>query len=155
MPAWEKRIRSSIGSIRPTKNAPTTVSYTHLQGRDALVSAWDNGPHADESTDSLREQLQSLTAKPGKIVRKEGDVEAALAAAANKIEASYELPFLAHATMEPMNCTADVRSNRAEIWAPTQGPDWNQSMVAQVLKLPPKSVVVHTVLCLLYTSRCV
>jgi isoquinoline 1-oxidoreductase beta subunit len=121
-------------------------TWAAIQGRDALVSAWDNGPHADESTDSLREQLQSLTAKPGKIVRKEGDVEAALAAAANKIEASYELPFLAHATMEPMNCTADVRSNRAEIWAPTQGPDWNQSMVAQVLKLPPKSVVVHTVL---------
>jgi isoquinoline 1-oxidoreductase beta subunit len=121
-------------------------TWAAMQGRDALAIEWDNGPHADETTDSLREQLQSLTTKPGKVVRKEGDVEPALAGVSNKIEAAYELPFLAHASMEPMNCTADVHANRAELWAPTQGPDWNQSMVAQVLKLPKHSVVVHTVL---------
>jgi isoquinoline 1-oxidoreductase beta subunit len=121
-------------------------TWAAMQGRDALAIEWDNGPHADETTDSLREQLQSLTTKPGKVVRKEGGVEPALGSATNKIEAAYELPFLAHASMEPMNCTADVHANRAELWAPTQGPDWNQSMVAQVLKLPKHSVVVHTVL---------
>ena len=121
-------------------------TWAALQGRDALVIEWDNGPHANETTDSLRDQLQSLTQKPGKVVRKEGDVEAALAAATAKIEASYDLPFLAHATMEPMNCTADVRSDSAEVWAPTQGPEWNQAMVAKVLNLQPKAVVVHTVL---------
>jgi isoquinoline 1-oxidoreductase subunit beta len=122
-------------------------TWAAMQGRDALEIEWDEGPHATENSAALSEQLQSLTAKPGKVVYKEGDADAALASAnGHKLEAAYELPLLAHATMEPMNCTADVRADRAELWAPTQGPEWNLSMVSKVLGLKPQDVTIHTVL---------
>jgi isoquinoline 1-oxidoreductase beta subunit len=119
-------------------------TWAAMEGRDALEIEWDRGPHASESTASLWEQFRELAAKPGKVVRNDGDAEAALAGAAKKIEATYELPFLAHATMEPMNCTADVRADRAEVWAPTQFPDWNLRAVAQATGVPAQNVVVHT-----------
>lgn len=121
-------------------------TWAAIRGRDALQIEWDNGAAASESTDSLRKQMQALTERSGTIVEHTGDADAALAKASNKIEAAYELPFLAHATMEPMNCTADVRSDRAEVWAPTQGPIWIRDMVAQVSGLPKESVTVHTTL---------
>ena len=105
-------------------------TWAAMQGRDALEIEWDNGPYADESSDSLREQLQSLTIKPGKLVRKEGDVEAALAHAPNKIEAGYDMPFLAHASMEPMNCTptfaATARSSGRRLKDPTGTKAWSR-----------------------------
>jgi isoquinoline 1-oxidoreductase beta subunit len=122
------------------------TTWAAIRGRDALQIEWDNGAAAAESTDSLRKQMQALTEKPGTIVEHSGNADAALAKTPNKIEAAYELPFLAHATMEPMNCTADVRSDRAEVWAPTQGPIWIRDMVAQVSGLPKELVVVHTTL---------
>lgn len=122
-------------------------TWAAIRGRQALEIEWDNGPHAGESSESLSAQLQSLTAKPAKLVRETGNVEAALShEGPAKIEAAYELPFLAHATMEPMNCTADVRTDHAEVWAPTQGPVWIRDLVAQVSGLPKESVVVHTTL---------
>ncbi len=121
-------------------------TWAAIKGRDALAIEWDRGPHAGESTESLWAQFKQLTAQPGKVIRNDGDAAAALAGAAKKVEAVYELPFLAHATMEPMNCTADVRADRAELWAPTQFPDWNQRAVAQVTGLAPQSVIVHTTL---------
>jgi isoquinoline 1-oxidoreductase subunit beta len=122
-------------------------TWAAMQGRDALSIEWDHGANTVENSASLRDQFQSLIEKPGKVIRTGGDVDKTLAAAnGNKIEAIYELPFLAHATMEPMNCTVDIRSDRAEVWAPTQAPDWTQSMVAQVAGLKPETVVVHTTL---------
>ena len=121
-------------------------SWAAMKGRDALQVEWDNGPTASENTASLSEQLQSLTANPGKMLRSDGEAEAALAKADKKIEATYELPFQAHATMEPMNCTAHVLADSAELWAPTQSPDWIQGAVAQVLGLKPPAVNVHTTL---------
>ncbi len=79
-------------------------------------------------------------------MRSEGEIEKALAGAAKRVEAVYELPFLAHATMEPMNCTAHVRPDGAEIWAPTQGPTWLQGAVAKAIGLPEEKVKVHTTL---------
>jgi isoquinoline 1-oxidoreductase beta subunit len=117
-----------------------------IQGRDALEIEWDRGPHAKETSESLRQEFQSLVAQPGKVILKEGDADAALSGAAKKIEAAYELPFLAHATMEPMNCTVDIRADRAEAWAPTQGPDWIRDVVAQIAGMPPNKVIVHTIL---------
>jgi isoquinoline 1-oxidoreductase beta subunit len=122
------------------------TSWAAIRGSSALHVEWNNGPNAAEASASLRQQMISLVQEPGKLIRSEGDAEAALAAAGNKIEAFYELPFLAHATMEPMNCTADVESDRIEVWAPTQSPDDNQSAVARVMGLKPESVIVHTTL---------
>jgi isoquinoline 1-oxidoreductase beta subunit len=121
-------------------------TWAALEGRKALVIEWDKGKWANESTPALKEQLASLTAKPGKVLKNDGDAESALAGASSKLEAAYELPFLAHASMEPMNCTADIRADRAEIWAPTQGPVWNRDMVATVTGLKKENVIVHTTL---------
>ena len=85
------------------------------QGRDALVVDWDLGEGAKISTDGLRADYRKLAQTPGAVAKKAGDVDAALKAG-KVIEAEYEVPFLAHATMEPMNCTVHVRSDRCEIW---------------------------------------
>jgi isoquinoline 1-oxidoreductase beta subunit len=84
--------------------------------------------------------------KPGERIRNDGDVDTALGKGAKQIEAVYELPLLAHATMEPMNITVHVRGSDAEVWAPTQSPDWVQRTVAKVLGMKDEKVIVHTTL---------
>jgi len=81
---------------------------------------------------------------PAAVARKEGDVDAGLAGAVSKIEALYEVPYLAHATMEPQNCTADVHADRCDVWAPTQNQTGAQSTAAKITGLDTKTVFVHT-----------
>src|SRR6266851_1874854 len=121
-------------------------SWAAIQGRKALNITWDEGPNASESSESLRRHFIENVAKPGKIVRNEGDAEAALSSASKKIEVAYELPFAPHACMEPMNCTVHIRPDGAEAWVPTQAPQWAQGVIAQVSGLPPEKVDVHTTL---------
>ena len=122
------------------------TSWVAMQGRKALGITWDEGANAGESSESLHKQFLENASKPGKVVRNEGDVEAALSSAAKKVEASYEFPFAAHACMEPMNCTVHIRPDGAEAWVPSQGPQWAQDIIAGVAKLPHESVIVHTTL---------
>jgi isoquinoline 1-oxidoreductase subunit beta len=121
-------------------------TWAAIQGRKALQIEWDRGPAASESSASLRQDCERIAGQPGKVVRNEGDTQAALAGAGGKVEAVYELPFQAHATMEPMNCTVDVREDRAEAWSPTQAPDWTRSAIAQATGLPQPAITVHTTL---------
>jgi isoquinoline 1-oxidoreductase subunit beta len=121
-------------------------TWAATKGRDALDIAWERGAASSESSEGMRAALREAAAKPGKRVRNDGDVDSVLANGAKKIEAVYEMPLLAHATMEPMNITAHVRGGEAEVWAPTQSPDWVQGTVAQVLGIKPDKVVVHTTL---------
>jgi len=121
-------------------------SWAAIQGRKALEVKWDEGSAATESSEGLHQQFLENAAKPGKVVRNDGDADAALAKATKKIEAAYELPFAAHACMEPMNCTVHIQADRAEAWVPTQGPQWAQSVIAQIAVLPPEKVIVHTTL---------
>ncbi|NUM73121.1 xanthine dehydrogenase family protein molybdopterin-binding subunit [candidate division KSB1 bacterium] len=121
-------------------------TWAALQGRAALTVSWDEGPHAELSSASIHKMFEEKSKQDGKVMRQEGEVAAALAAAAQKIEAVYEVPFLAHAPMEPMNCIAEVRSDSAEIWAPTQSPQGAQREVAQVTGLPLEKIKVHTTL---------
>ena len=121
-------------------------SWAAIEGRKALQITWDDGPAASESSDSLRKQFLENAEKPGKVVRNDGDTNAALANSSKRIDAIYEFPFAAHATMEPMNCTVYIRKDRAEAWAPTQAPQWARDIIAKVSGLPPESVVVHTTL---------
>ena len=121
-------------------------TWAAMQGREALKITWDNGPAAAESTGTLHSALHSGAGKPGKRIRNDGNVDAVLSNGAKRIEATYEFPFLAHATMEPMNITVHARNGEAEVWAPTQSPDWVQRTVAKVLDLKPEKVVVHTTL---------
>jgi len=121
-------------------------SWAAIKARDALQISWDNGPAVSESTEALRTALVAAAHKSGKRVRNDGDVDGALAQTAKPVEALYEFPFLAHATMEPMNITVHARGKEAEVWAPTQSPDWVQRTVAQILGIAPRQTIVHTTL---------
>src|SRR5215470_10241862 len=122
-------------------------SWAAIQGRKALEVKWDEGAAANESSEELRKQFLENAAKPAKnALRNDGDADAALSASAKKIEAIYELPFAAHVCMEPMNCTVHIQSDKAEAWVPTQGPQWAQAVIAEIAKLPPEKVTVHTTL---------
>src|SRR5258708_32251159 len=117
-----------------------------MKGREALQITWDHGAAVSESTDTLRQALRAGGSKAGKRLRNDGDVDGASPATAKRVEAVYDFPFLVHATMEPMNITVHAREGEAEVWAPTQSPDWVQGTVAKILGVPPAKVAVHTTL---------
>jgi isoquinoline 1-oxidoreductase beta subunit len=119
-------------------------SWAAMQGRKALQVKWDEGAAANESSEELHKQFVANAAKPGGVIRNEGDADSALAAASKRVEAVYELPFAAHVCMEPMNCTVHIQSDRAEAWVPTQAPQWAQGVIAEAAKLAPEKVIVHT-----------
>jgi isoquinoline 1-oxidoreductase beta subunit len=120
-----------------------TSTWAALKGRDVLSVEWEPGPQPNESTASLTAQFDELTKKEGKVLRNDGDVDAAIAGAVNKLDAVYQVPFLSHAPMEPMNCTADVRSDACELWAPTQVPGDARAAAAQITGLPADKITVH------------
>ncbi|NUO83939.1 xanthine dehydrogenase family protein molybdopterin-binding subunit, partial [candidate division KSB1 bacterium] len=121
-------------------------TYAALQGSAALTINWEEGAHAGLSSASIHKMFEEKSASAGVVVREEGEATAALAGAVRQLEAIYEVPFLAHAPMEPMNCVARVLPEGAEIWAPTQAPQWAQSEVARTLGIPQEKVAVHTTL---------
>ena len=114
------------------------------KGRDALEVTWDEGPTANVSSASISELFGKSAEQEGAMARHDGDTQAALQLATSKVEAVYELPFLAHATMEPMNCTAHVRADGVDIWAPTQFQTGAQGLGAGIGGVPPEKVKVHT-----------
>jgi isoquinoline 1-oxidoreductase beta subunit len=115
------------------------------KGRDALAVTWDEGPMAKVSTPDIYRNWAQLAKGPTAAERlKVGDVPAALAGGAKRVEAVYEVPFLAHACMEPMNATAHFKGDSVEVWAPTQAQSWNQYWVSQLTGLPPKAITIHT-----------
>src|SRR5882672_1772476 len=119
-------------------------TWTAMQGRRALDVKWDEGPNAGVTSESISKLFADRTMQPGSEARKEGDAATALAGAAQKIEAVYEAPFQAHATMEPQNCTADVRADRVDVWAPTQFQTMAQGMAAKISGLKPEAAFIHT-----------
>ena len=119
-------------------------TWSAMEARRALQIEWDEGPNAAVSSDSIRKLYLENAEKTGAIARKDGDADAALASAAKKVEAVYEVPFLAHATMEPMNCAAEVRADGCDIYAPTQFQTFNQNTGAKLTGLKPEQVRIHT-----------
>ncbi len=117
------------------------------QGLAALDIRWDEGPNAKLSTADIVQQLEAASQKPGVIARKEspaqGDMAKVMAGAAQKVEAVYQVPFLAHATMEPTNCTVHVRKDGCDVWVGTQVATRAQATAAQVTGLPPEKIRVH------------
>ena len=113
------------------------------QGLAALAIRWDDGPNAAVSTADVVQGLDAASQQPGVVARKEGDAAAAIAGAATKLEAVYQAPFLAHVTMEPINCTVHVRSDGCEVWTGSQVLARVQATAAQVTGLPLDKVVVH------------
>src|SRR5262249_26839407 len=121
-------------------------TWAAMKGREVLPIKGDKGAAEVESSNTLHTSLHAGAGKSGKRIRNEGDVDAVLSNGAKRVEAVYEFPFLAHATMEPMNITVHSRSGEAEVWAPTQSPDWVQRTVAKELDLQPDKVIARTML---------
>src|SRR5437016_7841678 len=120
-------------------------TWAAFEGKKALQVEWDEGKVAQWSSDGIWRAFAAAAERPagGEVVRAVGDVDSALKGAARTVEAVYQAPYLAHACMEPMNCTAHVRGKRCEIWAPTQNPQGVQRAAAQVTRLPVEAVTVH------------
>src|SRR5439155_7298429 len=115
-------------------------TWAAKQGLAALDIRWDDGPNANLTTADIVQQLATASEKSGVVAHKDGDVATAMAGAAQKVEAIYEQPFLAHATMEPVNCTVHVRGAACEIWVGTQVPTFTQNAAAKVTGLPKAKV---------------
>jgi len=116
-------------------------TWAAFQGVAKLDVAWD-GDFSMSSAD-ISAHFAEVAERPGVEARSEGDIAAGLAAVDKKVEAVYEVPYLAHATMEPMNCTAHVQGDRVEVWAPTQNPQGVQSTAARIAGLAVENVTVH------------
>jgi isoquinoline 1-oxidoreductase beta subunit len=118
-------------------------TWAAKQGLAALDIQWDEGANARLSTADIVGQLEAASRKPGVVARKHGDVARAMAGAAHKVEVVYEVPFLAHATMEPINCTVHVRKNGCDVWVGTQVQARAQAAAARATGLPSEQIRVH------------
>ncbi|WP_316174181.1 xanthine dehydrogenase family protein molybdopterin-binding subunit [Bradyrhizobium sp. SZCCHNRI1073] len=117
-----------------------------IKGRDVLKVEWDDGANASYDSVAYRAELEAAARQPGLVVREEGDVEAALKSADKVITGEYYLPHFAHASMEPPVAVADVKGDKAEIWAPVQSPGGTHEDVAKTLQIPPENVTVNVTL---------
>jgi isoquinoline 1-oxidoreductase beta subunit len=117
-----------------------------LQGRKALEIVWEEGPLSGLDSQTQRAQYAELAKQLGAMARKEGDVTTAMNRAVKKLEAVYEVPYLAHAPMEPLNCVADVRPDGCDIWTGTQFQTGDRAAAAEVAGLKPEQVRIHTTL---------
>jgi isoquinoline 1-oxidoreductase subunit beta len=119
-------------------------TWAAMQGRKALSITWDEGPNATLSSAVIRSRMAELAEKPGVAGRTEGDAAGTLARAAKRVEAVYEAPYLAHACMEPLNCTASVRPDGCEIWVSTQMQSGARQAAARITNLDPAHIQVHS-----------
>ena len=117
-------------------------TWAALEGARLLEVSWSDTTFS-MSTPEISRELARHSDGASLSARNDGDTAAALSGAATTVAAVYEAPYLAHATMEPMNCTADVRADRCEIWAPTQNPQGTQTTAATLTWLPVDAVTVH------------
>jgi isoquinoline 1-oxidoreductase beta subunit len=115
-------------------------------GRDKLKAKWDDGENANLSTAKMLSDFSAQSASPGSLAKKVGDPQSALASAHKKITAEYDVPYLAHAMMEPLNCVVDLKDDSCEIWTGTQFETVDRANAAKVVGLPPEKVKIHTTL---------
>lgn len=136
--------------VRDVVQVPSGVAviadhfWAASRGRAALEIEWDPGTGATLDTDTLREEFSRKAATPGLPAANAGDVGAAMSTAATKIEAEYTVPYLAHAPMEPLNCTVRLGPNKCEIWTGTQFQGQDQQLAAQITGLSPEQIEIHT-----------
>jgi isoquinoline 1-oxidoreductase subunit beta len=139
----------AVPGVRAVIEIPTGVAvvadhfWAAQKGREALEIEWDEGANASLSSASITETLRRSVSQ-GREARKDGDAVGATRRARRKLEAVYEVPFLAHASMEPMNCTVEVRPDGCELWVPTQAPTRAAQAAAEITGLPADKIVVHT-----------
>ena len=148
--AFRAEKAKAVPGVRAVVEVPSGVAviadhfWAANLGREALEIEWDLGPGADVDTARMKKEYHDLVGKAGAKAAAAGDVDAALASAARKIEAEYEFPFLAHATMEPMNCAVRLGPDSCEIWTGTQFQTGDQMAAAKITGLAPEQVQLHT-----------
>ena len=112
--------------------------------RDTLAIKWDEGPAKSMSSATIAAGLKAAAAKPGAVFKKQGDADGAMKGAVKTLEASYEMPFLSHSPMEPMNFTADVKKDSCLLYGPTQFQQMAEGVAAQILGMKPSQITVKT-----------
>ena len=120
------------------------TTYAAMQGRSALNITWSQGSHPDLNDETLDALYAEHLARPGALAKSEGDVEKAFAGAAQTIEQTYKLPYISHAQVEPINCTAHVEKARCRVWVPTQSQTAVQVTASKMTGLPAEKVEVMT-----------
>jgi isoquinoline 1-oxidoreductase beta subunit len=121
-------------------------TWAAMQGRKALTIMWDDGPNASYDSKAFKATLEEAARKPAKVVRNDGDFDAAAASAARRLEAEYYIPHLAHATMEPPAATVRITNGKCEVWGCFQSPQAARDLVAKRLGLSADDVTVHVTL---------
>jgi len=111
---------------------------------EVMPIEWDFGAHANASSETFWKTFREALDKPGVVANEKGDALAALKAAGKVVEADYAAPYLAHATMEPMNCTAQVRPDRVDVWVSTQNPEAALAAAAESAGMAPENAYIHT-----------
>jgi len=117
-----------------------------IKGRDALKVVWDDGANGKYESVAYRAELEEASRKPGLVVRKDGDADAALKSADKVIVGEYYLPHLAHVSMEPPVAVADVKGDKVEVWAPVQSPGGTREDLGKTLGIPEDNVTVNVTL---------
>jgi isoquinoline 1-oxidoreductase subunit beta len=146
----DSRKTRAVSGIRKVVQIPSGVAvvatgfWSAKKGRDALKITWNEGPGAKLSTEGMRLQYAKLAKTPGTVARREGDPDQALLKAAKQITAEYEVPYLAHATMETLNCVIDLRADGCDIHTGTQFQTVDRDSAARVLGLNPEKIKIHT-----------
>ncbi len=120
--------------------------WAALQGRKALKVEWDEGPIARVSSPLIDKEYEAAAPTPGQVARNDGDHEKALQAGGKTLESVYQVPYLEHACMEPMNATAHVTADGCTVWVPTQNPGGSREVAARLTGLPVERVTVNTTL---------
>jgi isoquinoline 1-oxidoreductase beta subunit len=140
----------TIKGVRGIFEIPSGVAvlgdtyWVAMRGRDALKVEWDFGAYESIDTKRQMEEYRELSKTKGKSAQQKGDPDFALKSAVTTIEAEFMLPYLAHAPMEPLNCTVKISSDKCEIWTGTQIPDLDGAAVARLLNVKPEQIEITT-----------
>ncbi|MBC7974122.1 MAG: xanthine dehydrogenase family protein molybdopterin-binding subunit, partial [Myxococcales bacterium] len=136
-----------VEQVVPTANGVAVIAkhfWAAKLGRDALIIEWAAPEGGGVDTTKLMAQFRETAKKPGMKVAEKGKIDAGFAAAKIKLEAVYEVPYLAHASMEPLNCTVKIDGDKCEIWTGTQFQTGDQGAAAKILGIAPANVTIHT-----------
>jgi isoquinoline 1-oxidoreductase beta subunit len=121
-------------------------TWAAIRGREKLKIVWDDGPHAGYDSDAYRAELEAAARRPGKVVRTQGDVDAAMAKAAKRVEAEYYIPHLVQAPMEPPAALVQIKNGKCEAWSCVQSPQAARTRLSQRLGIPEENITVHVTL---------
>ncbi len=148
--SFDASAAKQIPGVRDVVQVPSGIAvvadhfWAAKRGRDALRIEWNLGPNAGLDSASLREEFSKYAASEGTVASQAGDATAALSKAAKRIEAEYAVPYLAHAPMEPLNCTVKIDKDLCEVWTGTQFQTLEQATAARITGLKPEQVKIYT-----------